>query len=261
MKGWLSLGAWGLRELAFLLAVLMPLVACAFALELSGLDPSPKAGTYVLADGTTLEARSPEEARRIEETHREEIRFAERSSGARPFRKPTVSLALLLAGFELLLFAYAAARERAKLAAWFRPGLRPAAWGVAGGLGLLLAGAAYERAIAGLGAELPDVAGMLGRLFGPMGMLLVAGLLAPVAEEVYFRGRLLDAARERVGLGWAIALNAFAFAAIHGIPLALPAYFVYGAVLAWLRERSGGLVAPVIAHAVNNVAAVAIVFS
>ncbi len=223
MKGWLSLGAWSVKELAILLAALTPVLACTLALEV----------------------------RRIEEARRLDLH---------PFREPGASLALLLAGFEVVLLAYAAVRERGKLGAWFRPGLRPAAWGIAGGLGLILTGAAYERAIGGLGAELPDVAGMLGRLFGPMGMLLVAGVLAPVAEEVYFRGRLLDAARERVGLGWAIALNALAFAAIHGILLAVPAYFVYGAALAWLRQRSGGLVAPVLAHAVNNVAAVAIEF-
>lgn len=261
MKGWLSFGAWSVRELAILLVALVPVFAGALFAEAWRRGVVEQSGTFVLEDGTVLEARSRDEVREIEKTHRGRIRSAEIRLGSRAPAQPSVALALLLAGFELFLLVYAAARERAKLAAWFRPGLRPAVWGVAGGLGLLLAGAAYERAIAGLGAELPDAAGMLSELFGPVGMLLVAGLLAPVAEEVYFRGRLFDAAREAVGLGWAIALSALAFAAVHGIPLALPAYFLYGAVLAWLREQSGGLVAPVLAHAVNNVAAAAIAFS
>ena len=39
---------------------------------------------------------------------------------------------------------------------------------------------------------------------------------------------------------------------MHGIPVLLPIYFVFGLMLAGLRRMSGGLVAPVLAHALNN---------
>jgi membrane protease YdiL (CAAX protease family) len=42
------------------------------------------------------------------------------------------------------------------------------------------------------------------------------------------------------------------FGVLHGLPVLLPAYLVYGVALALLRVLSGGLAAPMIAHGLNN---------
>jgi membrane protease YdiL (CAAX protease family) len=50
-------------------------------------------------------------------------------------------------------------------------------------------------------------------------------------------------------------VTSVAFAGIHLIPEFFPALLVFALGLLWLRRRTGGLVAPIVAHAVNNVAA------
>jgi membrane protease YdiL (CAAX protease family) len=248
--GWRSLGVWAAKEIVLLLALLSPVGAALF-----GAAPLvDRTGTVRLEKDAATREDSPAYGTRIEERGRGRTRSEELPKGAAPGTR--FGAVAFLLGFELVLLVYALARERRKLASWFRWGARPVAWGLAGGSGLVLFGACYEWAIARLGGELPDVARLLRELLGPYEMVLLAGFLAPLAEELYFRGRLLDEVRARVGLGWAIAWNASLFAAIHGIPLAAPAYALYGAGLCFLRLRTRGLVAPVLAHAVNNLAAI-----
>jgi len=45
------------------------------------------------------------------------------------------------------------------------------------------------------------------------------------------------------------------FAAIHLIPEFFPALLVFALTLVWLRRRTGSLVAPIVAHAINNLVA------
>ena len=93
-----------------------------------------------------------------------------------------------------------------------------------------------------------------------------SALVAPAAEELFFRGFLLPAVRERFlrknGRGndlgndlAAVAVVAATFAAAHFSPSDFPALFVAGAVFgaASLGSRTrGGLVAPFLAHAIFN---------
>jgi membrane protease YdiL (CAAX protease family) len=101
----------------------------------------------------------------------------------------------------------------------------------------------------------PDTVGELrGLLPGPL-LFGWAGVLAPVVEEMYFRGRLLSALDARIGRGWSAAVTSALFAAAHGIPEFLPAYLGLALALLYLRRRTGGLVAPILAHAINNAVA------
>lgn len=78
--------------------------------------------------------------------------------------------------------------------------------------------------------------------------------IAPLAEEVFFRGLLqtvvLNTARSR----WkAITLVSAVFAAIHfSQPHAIPALFVLGVILGYAYERSGSLIPPIVIHALFN---------
>jgi membrane protease YdiL (CAAX protease family) len=75
---------------------------------------------------------------------------------------------------------------------------------------------------------------------------------APLSEELLFRGYLLGGLRTRLGRHPSAALAAAAFALVHGIPEAWAVTFLLGLVLADLRERTGGLTAPIAAHACYN---------
>jgi membrane protease YdiL (CAAX protease family) len=102
------------------------------------------------------------------------------------------------------------------------------------------------------------------RLFGEGGragqaiLVAAAVLLAPLCEELAFRGHLLSALLLRRGPGPAIALSALAFALAHLDPVRFPALLVLGGIYGWLSWRAGSVWPAVLAHAVNNAAATAL---
>ncbi len=77
------------------------------------------------------------------------------------------------------------------------------------------------------------------------------GLAAWVEENLY-RGYLQPLLAEKVGGGQAIVWQAVIFSVAHlgylGHFIEFAAAFVTGVILGWLRERSGGIVAPYVAH-------------
>jgi hypothetical protein len=89
-------------------------------------------------------------------------------------------------------------------------------------------------------------------------VIAVAVLLAPIAEEIVFRGILHGWLRRFLPPPAAIALGAVAFALFHlHYGARALGIFVIGCVLGWVRERSGTLRAPMAAHALNNAVATA----
>ncbi len=102
-----------------------------------------------------------------------------------------------------------------------------------------------------------------------LGVLTVA-VLAPLTEEVYFRGLVLGWIRRHWGMAWAIGLSSLAFGVMHlkwltpggatGM-VATGELVAMGALLALVAVRTGSLWTSVITHAVNNLlAALAAVF-
>lgn len=83
------------------------------------------------------------------------------------------------------------------------------------------------------------------------GLLLIAGL-APLVEELFFRGMVYPLIRARMGALPAIGLSALLFALVHFVPLLLPSLFLVGVLLAYLRERSGSIWPSVLYHILQN---------
>jgi uncharacterized protein len=81
---------------------------------------------------------------------------------------------------------------------------------------------------------------------------LVGGGIAPIAEELLFRGFIYTYCR-RWGIFAALAFSTTIFAALHlpGLPLT---QIVGGVVFALVYEASGSLVAPVLIHGLGNLA-------
>jgi len=97
-----------------------------------------------------------------------------------------------------------------------------------------------------------------GRPLSQLVLIFGAAVLAPVCEELAFRGHLLSALRLRWRTRDAIWLSALAFAAIHLDPVRFPALLFLGAVYGWMSWRTGSVWTAVVAHAVNNAAATAL---
>lgn len=101
----------------------------------------------------------------------------------------------------------------------------------------------------------------------PAELLLVvaaAVVMAPLAEELLFRGLLHRALRRRLAIAPATLLSSILFAVVHldvatSQPLALAGLTLVGAVLAVAAERTGGLLVPVIIHATYNAVTIMVV--
>jgi len=81
---------------------------------------------------------------------------------------------------------------------------------------------------------------------------------APLVEEVFFRGFLLEALRHtRLGALGAILISALGWAVIHTQYnlIGMSVIFLMGLVLGWTRLRTGSLFAPIAMHATNNLVA------
>lgn len=83
-------------------------------------------------------------------------------------------------------------------------------------------------------------------------LLILVAIIAPVVEELFFRGMLYPVLRRRWSPTAAIVVNGFLFALIHVMPILLPGLFLVGMVLAWVRERSGSVIPCIIIHALQN---------
>lgn len=83
---------------------------------------------------------------------------------------------------------------------------------------------------------------------------IVIVVIAPFAEELFFRGALTGALAQRLGAFTPLASGAI-FGAAHLEPRAFPALFVLGALLGWLYMRTRSLFPGVAVHAANNLLA------
>jgi uncharacterized protein len=83
-------------------------------------------------------------------------------------------------------------------------------------------------------------------------MLVLGGLVAPLAEEMFFRGLLYDWMHSRWGTVVGILGSALIFGAVHGEVSVGGAAAVLGIVLAWVYQRSHSLWPSFLIHALNN---------
>jgi len=98
-----------------------------------------------------------------------------------------------------------------------------------------------------------DQAAAAGSAAATVLMFFMAAFVAPVVEEVVFRGYLQSSLRRHLPAWGAISAAALVFAAIHGSLLLLPIYFIIGAGLGYVYERTGSVYAAIGLHMVNNV--------
>ena len=126
--------------------------------------------------------------------------------------------------------------------------------------------------LAGLGAILPlqwlyeqmnitmtdDVKHLFESIMGSRWGYLALGILAPVAEELVFRGAILRSLMNYFNhrLPWIpIVASALLFGAVHGNMAQFANAFTMGLLLGWLYCRTHSIVPGVVLHWVNNTVA------
>jgi uncharacterized protein len=117
--------------------------------------------------------------------------------------------------------------------------------------------------LAGLGL-FSDSAWLLEGLRSPLwwGVVIIAVVLAPLWEEVTFRGFLLSAlAQTRLGFWPAATISSLIWTFLHwGYTWpGLASVFLAGMGLSWIMQRTGSLRAVVVAHGVINAFSLAII--
>ncbi|MCF6159202.1 MAG: CPBP family intramembrane metalloprotease [wastewater metagenome] len=83
-------------------------------------------------------------------------------------------------------------------------------------------------------------------------LLFFGVILAPVMEEILFRGFLLPALKNTFGSRYAIVISAFLFAGIHMDMFAILQIFILGLLLGYVYEKTQTLAAPIIIHVLHN---------
>jgi membrane protease YdiL (CAAX protease family) len=107
--------------------------------------------------------------------------------------------------------------------------------------------AAFDRGVQ------PDLSPLVGDSLGGLSLaLLGAGIVAPVAEEAFFRGFVFSGLRRNMRLVPALGLSAALFAIVHITPTSWPPIFVLGILFALLYEQTGSVWPAVIMHGLIN---------
>jgi uncharacterized protein len=182
---------------------------------------------------------------------------------------PGILFPLLTATVGLAAIAWASFYRRpgVLLGSRFRIGLQAVGGAVLGWLvvfGAQIVLGILVAALFGPGA-LPERGGLPRDIVGapPWSLVLGAVVVAPVAEELFFRGLLLQGLARSYGPRIGVAGSALVFGLFHfsgpSIQTVLPmlSATVVGLVLGWLFARTGNLAVPVLTHTlVNGVALV-----
>ena len=167
----------------------------------------------------------------------------------------------------LVYLSFAARRGRGSLRADFglRVSPRDGLWFLLG-LGLAAAAGVLLTPIvdAGhLGQSSQDVVRVFQRAHGAQTVLFVVAVLviAPVGEELLFRGALLRALMRRTNPATAVAVSGLVFALVHvaldpGAGFAVPALFLLGLLSGHRALRTGNLSQSILLHAGFNLLAV-----
>ena len=134
---------------------------------------------------------------------------------------------------------------------WASVGLLVAVW-----IGFLLLSAAWATAFSlDEPQELPDELGANGPLLNALAVVVLVTVIAPLGEELFFRGFFFGAVRNWKGPWPAALITGIVFGGIHAgsspvgylVPL-----MILGAALCLLYEWTGSLYPPIALHALNN---------
>ncbi len=142
---------------------------------------------------------------------------------------------------------------------WKSLGFGKFEWSVLGiGCGLLFASYVFillhNLLLMALGIETQgeEIAKLFASLESPAWFFFVGAILAPLVEEIFFRGFLFQGFRQKYGWVSAMLLSSGIFAVAHLDPVSLIPTFILGSLLAYLYHRSNSVWPGVILHVLVN---------
>ena len=132
------------------------------------------------------------------------------------------------------------------------------------GVGVLTLSALLQAAMQFMGVQQTQLAGMAYirdfPLPGFLVMVLAGGMLAPIAEELYFRGVVFRTYLQSRGPLVAYGATSLLFSVLHlNLPALLP-ILVLSLVFCYAYRRTGSIVPSIVGHALNNSAAFCILY-
>ncbi|HJS17532.1 MAG TPA: type II CAAX endopeptidase family protein [Anaerolineales bacterium] len=176
--------------------------------------------------------------------------FGERGELAQSGLLVLVQLSFLLP--VIIIFAW-------RRVSWKQIGFGKFDWATLGiGCGLLLASYVLILfhnlflTVLGIDTQAEEMLKLFELLDSPVWFLLVGAILAPLVEEIFFRGFLFQGFRARYGWVRSILLSSGIFAIAHLDPVALIPTFILGNVLAYLYHRSNSIWPSVFLHVLVN---------
>jgi membrane protease YdiL (CAAX protease family) len=87
---------------------------------------------------------------------------------------------------------------------------------------------------------------------------ITAVIVAPVAEETFFRGFMLQGIGKRLGYTWGTVISSALFALAHISPTNLVPIFILGLMLSWIYYKTKSIWPCIIVHAAYN--SIALIF-
>ncbi len=88
--------------------------------------------------------------------------------------------------------------------------------------------------------------------YGPWGVVLKVVIIAPIIEEMIFRGIIMHGFMRNYSKFSAIIISALMFALFHLNPWQFPSAFALGILLGWLMVRTRSILLCILGHSVNN---------
>jgi membrane protease YdiL (CAAX protease family) len=165
-------------------------------------------------------------------------------------------------GLSIAIFAGRSSHLGFKARLLLKPFPHPIALPAAATIGILSLGQLLSEAASPLGPEASPSLAILSTVFSTadlttlIALILVAGLLAGSAEEIFFRGYLQSRLLQRWPVAPAIVTSAAFFGLLHLDLVHSTMAFFLGLFLGYLAYRAGSIIPCVIAHVLNNTVAI-----
>lgn len=168
-----------------------------------------------------------------------------------------IALYLLVVGFMVQIVRVRHETPLMGALSWNPPDRKTAAVALCGGLGLAMSSLILSSLLARWTPTSLPIERFFRETSSAYVVSLFAVLVAPVVEELFFRGFLYPALARRTGVTGAIWLTALAFTLLHGAQLGyawapLVPIFVVGLVLTTVRAASKSLALCVLVHMAYN---------
>lgn len=186
---------------------------------------------------------------------------------------PPAGYAALFIATQIPLFVFARRRLKRnrqkgrRMPALFAGDAGPAiAWGVGAGFALALTSGIYTAVLQRLiGDEaIPQQLDILRNVAGNPWMMavfvLIVAVMAPICEEMLFRGAMFASAEAVGQVGAGAGVSAVLFSLAHLSLNLMPFYMLFALVMCWLYSRTRTLFAPMAAHfTMNALACIALI--